>query len=585
MSKGFTLIESLIAIGIFAVIGLAVYFSYSNILDVTLRAELRSTMIAVIENELEIVRNVPYPDVGLVGGSPSGNLIPEKIIVYGGSSFIVKTAIRNIDDPFDGTVGGTPNDSIPADYKLVEVEVSCQTPCPMGPVRMTATVAPKNLERATKDGSLFISVFDASGSPISGANVSVVNNSVSPPVNVNDTTNTDGQLNFVSIATSSVGYRITATKSGYSSDRTYPVDDPANPNPLNPDPLIQEQEITKTSFSIDVLSGLNFKAQDQMCQPLSGVDFKQEGAKLIGINPDVPKYSAVHQTDASGQKTISNLEWDTYSFSNLDETYEIAGTSPLAPYVIAPASSSYVLWMMESKAPKALMINVVDEDENLLNDASVNLTGPGGYNKTLYSGRRFFTQSDWSGGQYNSKTANLETDNPAGELLLRDLGGKYATSSEELISSTIDFGVSGTTFYKLNWNPVSQPPQTGTNSLKFQIASNNDNITWNFVGSNGSASTYYTSAGSQIHSSHNGKRYLRYKVFLSTQDDQFTPKLEDVSIEFSSSCTPSGQAYFNNLADGTYTLTVSKSGFEDHTDDEVIIDSNWQEYEATMFTP
>ena len=585
MSKGFTLIESLIAIGIFAIIGLAVYFSYSNILDVTIRAELRSTMIAVIENEMEIVRNVPYPDVGLRGGSPSGDLTPEKIVTYGGSSFVVRTTIQNIDDPFDGTVGGTPNDTIPADYKLVEIEASCREPCLMGPVRMTGTVAPKNLERATKDGSLFISVFDASGFSISGANVSVVNSSVSPPININDITNADGQLNFVSIATSSTGYRITATKSGYSSDRTYQVNDPDNPNPLNPDAMIKEQEITKTSFSIDLLGSLNFKTQDQMCQAISGIDFQQVGDKLIGVNPDIPKYSVAHQTDASGQKTISNLEWDTYSFTNLDETYEIAGTYPLSPYVVAPASSSAVLWMMESKASKALMVNVMDEDENMVNEASVNLIGPGGYNKTLYSGRRFYVQSDWSGGQYTSKTSNVETDSPAGEISLKYFGGKYATSSEELISSTIDFGAVNTTFFKLNWNPASQPLQTGTNSLKFQIAANNDNATWNFVGPNGSGSSYYIVSDTQIHSSHNGKRYLRYKVFLSTQNDQFTPRLEDINIEFSSSCIPAGQVYFSGLANGTYTMTVSKGGFENHIDEEVIIDSNWQEYEAMLFAP
>ncbi len=585
MNKGFTLIESIIAIGIFAVIGLAVYFSYSNILDVTVRAELRSTMVAVIENEMEIVRNAPYPDIGLRSGSPSGNLIPEKIVIYGGSSFVVKTVIRNIDDPFDGIVGGTPNDTIPADYKLVEIEASCREPCPMGPVRMTGTVAPKNLERATKDGSLFISVFDASGLPVSGANVSIVNGSVNPPININDTTNADGQLNFVSIATSSTGYRITASKSGYSSDQTYPVGDPANPNPLNPDAIIKEQEITKTSFSVDLLGSLNFKTQDQMCQAVSGVDFQQVGDKLIGVNPDIPKYSVAHQTDASGQKTVSNLEWDTYSFTNLDETYEVAGTYPLAPYIVAPASSSAVLWMMEPKASKALLVNVIDEDESMVNEASVNLTGPGGYNKTLYSGRRFYIQSDWSGGRYASKTNNVETDNPAGEIALKYFGGKYATSSEELISSTIDFGAANTIFYKVSWNPASQPPQTGINSLKLQIAANNDNATWNFVGPNGSAGSYYTSSGTQIHSSHNGKRYLRYKVFLSTQNDQFTSRLEDINIEFSSSCVPSGQAYFSSLADGTYTMTVSKGGFENYIDDEVIIDSNWQEYEAMLFVP
>src|SRR3989344_7917656 len=102
MNRGFTLIESLIAIAIFAIVGTAIYYSYSNILDIVLRARLRSSMITVAENEIEIARNISYPDVGLESGAPSGKIIPNKVLNYKGASFIVKTTVRNIDDSFDG---------------------------------------------------------------------------------------------------------------------------------------------------------------------------------------------------------------------------------------------------------------------------------------------------------------------------------------------------------------------------------------------------------------------------------------------------------------------------------------------------
>ena len=196
------MIETLIAIGIFTIVGTAIYFSYSNILDIVLKTKLRSAMVTIIESEIEIVRNIPYPDVGVQGGAPSGNLNPQKVIIYGGAKFNVKTTVRNIDDQFDGMVGGSPNDLIPADYKLIEIEVSCVVSCPIAPIRMTTTTAPKNLERATKNGSLFIKVFDASGQPVSGANVSIINNLTNPPININDTTNTSGRLDFVEISPS-----------------------------------------------------------------------------------------------------------------------------------------------------------------------------------------------------------------------------------------------------------------------------------------------------------------------------------------------------------------------------------------------
>lgn len=582
---GFTLIESLIAIAIFAIIGTAIYYSYSNILDVVLRARLRSSLIAVAENEIETARNIPYPDVGLQGGAPSGNIIPNKVVNYKGASFTVKTTVRNIDDSFDGILGGNPTDPIPADYKLVEVEVGCVNSCPVNPIILTTTIAPINIEKQTKKGSLFINVFNASGEPLNGANVSIVNNSVVPPININDTTNASGSLNFVEIATSSVGYRITVTKSGYSQERTYPAGDSANPNPVDPDPIIQEEEITKVSFAIDQVSNFTFKTQNQMCQAVPNIDFQQTGEKLIGTSPDIPKYSVSGLTDANGQKIVNNLEWDTYTFKNLDFDYEVAGESSPGLFTVLPAVSSTLTWTMEPKLPRSLLINVIDEDEIPVNDAVVRLIGPGGYDQTLYSGRRFLKQSDWSAGQYTSKTAKLETDNIPGEITVKFENGKYATSSEELISSTFDFGTSDTTFYNLTWSPVSQPPQTGAGSFKIQIAANNDNSIWNFVGPNGNSNTFYTASGAQIHSSHNGKRYLRYKVFMHTDNDQFTPKLENFSFEFISACVPAGQVFFNSLSAGTYTIDVTKSGFDQYLDDEVIVDQDWQGYEAQLFVP
>jgi len=583
--NGFTLIESLIAIAIFAVIGTAIYYSYSNILDVVLRARLRYSMIAVAENEIEIARNIPYPDVGLQSGAPSGNIIPQKVLNYKGASFVVKTTVRNVDDSFDGVLGGNPADVIPADYKLIEVEVSCFNICSVNPIILTTTIAPVNIEKQTKKGSLFITVFNASGEPLNGANVSIVNNSVVPPININDTTNVSGSLNFVEIATSSAGYRITATKNGYSQERTYPAGDPSNPNPVDPDPVIQEEETSRVSFAIDQVSSLTLKTQDQMCQAVPAIDFQQTSEKLIGTNPDIPKYSVSGQTDANGQKTVNNLEWDTYTFNNLNSVYEVSGVTPPGPFTVLPATNSTLTWTMEKKLSKSMLVNVIDEDEVPVNDAIVRLTGPGGYDKTRYSGRRFLNQTDWSAGQYNSKTANLETDNIPGEINVKFINGKYATSSEELISSTFDFGASDAVFYNLSWDPTSQPPQTGAGSFKLQIAANDDNSTWNFVGPNGNSNTFYTTNGTQIHASHNGKKYLRYKIFMHTDNDQFTPRLADLSMEFASSCVPVGQVFFSGLSAGTHTLNVTKNGFDPYLDDEVIVDQDWQEYEADMFVP
>ena len=583
MKNGFTLIETLIGIAIFMIISVAIYSSYSNVLSGLILGKLRLTAITVLENEIETIRNIPYPDVGTQGGVPSGNLQSQKIVTYVGVPFTVKTTVRNIDDPFDGTLSGNPNDTIPSDYKLVEVEVSCASTCSILPVTMTTTVAPKDIEKLTKNGALFINVFDASGSPVSNANVSITNNLVNPIINLNDTTNASGSLNFVDIATSSGGFHIVVTKSGYSSDQTYPITQ-ANPNPTIPDATVNEQELTKISFAIDQLSTVTFKTQNNMCVAMPNIDFKQTGTKLIGTNPDVLKYSVSSQTDVTGQKVVNNLEWDAYNFENLNPTYDITGSNPTMPLAVNPNSAANLTWTLGPAIPKSLLVTVFDEDLNLVNDVSVRLTGPG-VDQIKLTSRSSFSQTDWSGVQYTSQAGNINADSPTGQLTLAKINGKYATVSQELISSTFDMGTSNTTFYTISWNPIPQPVQAGADSLKFQIATNNDNATWNFKGPNGNSNTYYTASDTQLHSSHNGNRYLRYKVFMKTDNDQYTPTLEDVTIIFHSSCTPDGQIIFNGLPAGTYDISVSKSGFDTTDDVGISVSNNWQSYEETLYVP
>jgi len=578
---GFTLIETLLGMTLFVIVALSIYLAYSNLLDILIASQSNSTSISLLENELETIRNMPYPDIGIQGGSPPGIIPAQKTVYMDSAPYTVITTIRNIDDPFDGTAGEMPDDNAPADYKLIELVLECPGCSKFFPITMTSWVAPKGLESASLRGSLFISVHDAFGQPINSANVSVINSSVSPPVNINDVTDINGELKLIDIATSSVGYRITVSKSGYSSERTYPPGNPGNPNPTKPDATVIEQSTTQVSFEIDRTSTLDFRTTNNMCIPTANIDFQQTGFKLIGLAPDVKKYSQALLTDGVGQNLNNSLEWDTYTFDNVDADYDVAGSTPLEPLVVDPATSHQMRWIMTPKSPLAFLVTTVDETDATIDDASVELTS-GGFGKTKITGRDTFSQADWSFEAYTSKTSNVETDDLPGSVTIAQIGGIYATSSEQLISETFDLGTSDTTFYSLNWNPISQPPQAGTDSIQFQIATNNDNLIWNFVGPDGTGTTYYTSSGTQIHVSHNNNRYLRYQLLIETEDSSVTPTLDDIEIEFSSSCLSGGQAFFNNLVSGTYTLTIQKDGFTIFVDNNVDILNDWQEYKAIL---
>ncbi|MBI5079510.1 hypothetical protein HZB06_02460 [Candidatus Wolfebacteria bacterium] len=580
---GFTLIETLITMGIFMVFSSVFYLAYSNISSALVKSRQYSAAVSVLENEIETIRKMDYADVGISGGYPAGKIPAEKTVIAGNINFIVSVTVRNVDDNFDGTATTTPVDTAPADYKTVELKISCSN-CPMfAPVRMTTTVAPKNLESASNNGSLFVNVFDANGQSVAGANVSVVNNALNPAITINDSTNNNGILQLVDIPTSTSAYEIIVGKSGYSSEKTYLLGGAENPNPAKPHATVASQQVTSISFAIDKVSAINFKTVDSMCAAVPDIDFLQEGAKLIGTAPDILKYSASSTTGASGLKTIGNLEWDTYKFSNLDGVYDLSGYLPAMPVILNPDSSVDLRWVMEPRNSSAFLLIVKDGNGQLVRDAKARLVG-GGNDKTFYTGRRSFSQTDWSGVQYNSQSGGVSDNNPAGEIKMVDLGaGKYSTSTEEwLISNTFDLGTSSTTFYDLSRNPTGQPPQTGADSLRIQIASNNDNSAWNFIGPDGTAGSFYSSSTAAIHSSHNNNRYLRYKVLMKTQDENFTPSLEDIKFEFSSDCLSAGQAFFNGLSNGTYALTVEKSGYSAFSDSNVSISENWREYEATL---
>ncbi|MCR4275662.1 MAG: prepilin-type N-terminal cleavage/methylation domain-containing protein [Candidatus Wolfebacteria bacterium] len=579
-NTGFTLIEALVASTLLLIISSSIYLTYANILEIILKNQWRAEAVAAIETEFETARKMNYSDIGILGGYPVGKLLATTTVQSGGGSFLLTTTVRNVDDPFDGTLGGTPNDTSPADYKIIEVEANCISCAGFGGVAsitMTTTVAPaKGLETTTNNGSLFINVLDAYGQPISGANVNVTNSSTTPPINITDTTNLNGVLQLVDIPTSTASYRIPVSKSGYSSERTYPAGAPSNPNPTKPDATVASQQVTSISFTIDRLSVINLSTQDKFCSPVPNSAFSIQGGKLIGTNPDILKYSANSQTDASGNKILNNLEWDTYGFTNSNTSYDLSGNLPLLPLTLNPSTTTNLKWLMEPKLPLALLATVKDQNNQPIDDVSVKITG-NLIDKTQITGQRSFIQTDWSGSNYFSQSGDIETEAIPGTITLKSSNGTYTTSTQWLESNTFNLGASNVSFYSIDWLPASQPSQTGIDSLKFQLAANNDNSTWNYVGPDGTSNSFYTSS-STISSLLNNNRYFRYKVFLNTVNPAYTPSLQEIEFYFSSSCIPLGQTLFNGLTNQTYTVTASKTGYQNYTNSAVSIFNDWQEF-------
>lgn len=556
--KGFTLVETLVGIAIFMMISTATYEAYLGVMKLVRTSQFRIAAINLANEQIEIIRNLPYKDVGIVGGIPQGKVPNVQLLSRSGYDFTATTTIRNIDLPFDGQIGSTTNDLSPADNKVVEIEVGCTSCEGFSPVTITAQIAPKSLETASTNGALFVKVFDASGAPVSGADVRIT----STTTTIVDATNNNGMLQVVDVPPNINAYDIQVSKTGYSSDRTY--------TPIT----VLLQQVTQNSFSIDRLAKITFKSVKSNCEEVPSFDFSLKGSKKTSTNPDVYKYSANLITDGDGLKVLNAMEWDTYTINAIDGAYDLIGVNPLNPFLLNPNADQVVKLVVVPKDPKTLLVTVKDASQLPLSGAQVDLSGD-----VKITGRGAQTDTDWSNGS-SVTDGNIDYSSTPGEFKLNNSFGTYAPNGT-LESAVFDTG-SPSYFQNFLWKPTYQPVETGPNSVYFQIATAASSTgPWVYRGPDGTNASYYSTPESTVNSIHNGGRYIRYKAFLSTLTATSTPLVSDVSFTYTTECTPPGQVYFNDLSGSTKTLTVSKTGFATSTMSVNVSDA-WQEQEVIL---
>jgi len=589
-SRGFSLVEIVVGTAVFLTIAIASYNAYISLFKLVDLSQYRVLATALANEQFEIARNMPYDKVGVQGSIPSGSIPYTQTLNRGGVPFVVTTIVRNIDLAFDGTIGGTPNDLSPADNKKIQVTISCDGCRSMQPITLTGQVAPKNLETASTNGALFVRVFDANGQPLQGVNVHVENVATTTIIVINDVTDVNGMLQLVDIPPSDNAYRITVSKIGYSSDRTYPAS-AVNIMPPKPDATVLVQQVTQVSFSIDKVSTVHVSSVTPMCVPVGTFDFSLTGGKEYGTG--LPKYGANHVTNSSGLLDLTSLEWDIYTLGLIDTIHDLIGVNPLNPFIVNPDSDLNLQLIVAPKNPQSVLVTVKDSVTQLpLSDATVRLTGPSGYDTTFTTGRGYINQTNWSGGsgqtEYTDSTMyatddNVDVTTSTGQVLLRNAFGPY-NDSGWLESSTFNTG-SDSNFYSLIWSPNDQPALAGANSVSMQFAttaSTSPSDPWNFVGPDGTSATYYTSSNSSLSSVHANHQYARYKLFLSTADTTVTPNVSDVSFTFTSACVPPGQVMFSGLLNSqSYTADISKTGYLPQT---IIIpvSSAWSEKQVLL---
>ncbi|MCX6811587.1 MAG: prepilin-type N-terminal cleavage/methylation domain-containing protein [Candidatus Berkelbacteria bacterium] len=337
-STGFTLVELLVALTIMVVVITPLTIALIKNGQFMVRNKEKLIAESVASEQIEIIRNLPYDDVGIDTGWPHGILktCPDPI-TKDGIKFQVEVIIDDVDDPYDGCNLGTSTDKCYApekpedphgnDYKKAEVIVSPYSNREGKPIEadkctypgqkttLTTDISRSGPETDAETGVLQVSVNDASGGPVADANVDVTNVNLGIYI-TGKKTSTNGKITFYALPIDD-NYHIVTTKTGHSTDQTYPISE-ENPNPTPKDQSVLLLQLTSISFSIDLLSAMTINTVDINGAPiLDPVTFTIHSEKKIGsdgLGNPIYKYTSI-QTTSSGSINFIDMEWDSYTFT------------------------------------------------------------------------------------------------------------------------------------------------------------------------------------------------------------------------------------------------------------------------------
>ena len=113
---GFTLIEVLVSLFIILILMLGLYGLYILSLRITADNKMYVEAINLANQKMERIKNMPYRNIGVIGGVPSGTIPQTETVIRNGMTFTINTYIKYYDDPFDGQAGSTTPATIINEY-------------------------------------------------------------------------------------------------------------------------------------------------------------------------------------------------------------------------------------------------------------------------------------------------------------------------------------------------------------------------------------------------------------------------------------------------------------------------------------
>jgi len=114
--------------------------------------------------------------------------------------------------------------------------------------------------------------------------------------------------------------------------------------------------------------------------PIASVPFRLTSTKTIGTTATavpVYKYQRTFTTNGSGNTTVSDLEWGTYTVEVTDTSYDIAEACNNIPYQLDPGVSDTLTLTLAPASVHSLRVSVINEDGDTVPNANVELSRSG----------------------------------------------------------------------------------------------------------------------------------------------------------------------------------------------------------------
>ncbi len=321
-NKGFTIIEALVVLSIFSIILVTFYSTFTLGTQYIIDAKNRLGAISLANQKMEIIRNLPYDDIGTVGGAPSGVLDADYFENVNAVNYHIKTDISYIDDVFDSTIDGT--DNVPTDYKTARITILWGEESSVQQMYLLSDFVPPGVETNAGGGTLRINVIDTPANGLSGVAVNI--SSADNGINISTSTDSNGTVLRPGMPAGD-DYVLSVSKDDYESVTTLPVSPESDYDPVtDQNASVVEGSLNIKTIIIDLVGNINITTKDPFGNIIPDIDFNLSGGRLVGNNisgglPGVLEYNYSQElsTNSSGEENIEDVSPGSYIFKLDDE--------------------------------------------------------------------------------------------------------------------------------------------------------------------------------------------------------------------------------------------------------------------------